>query len=912
MRRHYLAITTAALVVSGLVTSNLGCGGDSPPASSTGDAELAADVTPSDVGPRDSGPRDTDEADGDSPDTGVGDVASDAEGDAPFTGRTLTDYRRCTSNLDCPVGLGTCVKQVTLNRPDADGTETIAINEIFSGLGADEGVCSLECTNNPGVCAELSMNGTTADPAAHTCQLITTGEAPYPTNAPSLPLDEPIEPAEMAAGQPFAAICRPPFELDEQIDDSFCEPCDGPDACGDDGLCWSLTDLIPAQAGQSGLCLTPCTDDASCPLGFVCDATDDASQTYCRPETYTCTNCRDHDGDGFGTGHCGTADDLVTAHDCDDRDDRAYYDPDAMDHPFPATCGPQDFNCNGLSDDAEVTSADIFPADHCGSCFSTCTGDILDGNGVKTAEKQCVSDPSAGATCTIACADGFADCDGDSTNGCEVEIDTNNDIRTFHRDGDGDGVGSDTHVLFDCDGSGLPTDVTYVPNGGDCNDDDIEIYGGPNPHPEVCDGKDNDCDPSTDEATHATDAGGECPDSGEPGICKPGVEVCTSGTLECEPVIQPGTVAEVCDDLDNDCDGEVDEDATDATRYYPDSDGDNYGVSGNPTRYCPGDVPSGVAINWGDCDDGDPRRYPTNPETCDGVDNDCDTDVDEPGAQGSLVWYEDVDGDGFGDPNTATSQAYCAGDTTIPLNSPVSQAGDCNVNNYMINPNATEECGDGVDNNCDGVVDEGCPTGPVQRVGPLDIRRFAGVEIHNMSTSYSVCSDDKIMTHVKVDYFPSTWPVVSLNAGCEDVDVLSNQGTYSLGMRTLDYAGWTSAATSNNRAEYACPGTNQGIYRVDVNHGDEVVDSVQFTCRSYEIDQNTYAIEADHYNIPGPSPQFGPNGAYTDTSQCDEQDNKVAVGFIVEAGWTWQSGQQYKWAIRRVQLICQDIEAVLK
>ena len=88
-----------------------------------------------------------------------------------------------------------------------------------------------------------------------------------------------------------------------------------------------------------------------------------------------------------------------------------------------------------------------------------------------------------------------------------------------------------------------------------------------------------------------------------------------------------------------------------------------------------------------DCDDNNPNVNPEALEICDGVDNDCDGLVDE-----GLTF--DVDNDGY------TSLASCSGSKN-----------DCNDNNPNVNPSKLEICWDGVDNDCDGLVNEGCGGG---------------------------------------------------------------------------------------------------------------------------------------------------------------------------------------------------------
>ena len=309
-----------------------------------------------------------------------------------------------------------------------------------------------------------------------------------------------------------------------------------------------------------------------------------------------------------------------------------------------------------------------------------------DGDGYTTFDGDCDDgDPKVNPAATELAYDGIdndcsqgdlVDVDGDGILGTPAGGDDCDDTdgsigspQTWYADTDADGYGDDSTGVADCIPPSWTTTVT-----GDCDDEDPEV----NPEGfEICNGKDDDCDGTTDGEAAAdalpwfADADGD------------GFGDADQGTLACS---QPeGHVADAtdCDDTDPERHPQA---------WHPDVDEDGFGDAHTTTFSC--DPPDETWMtDDGDCDDARPEAFPGADETCNGVDDDCDGQPDEDESIDALTWYLDSDGDGHGD--LWAPHVSCA-----PPEAYVASSADCDDDEPLASPDLEEVCGDGIDNDC--------------------------------------------------------------------------------------------------------------------------------------------------------------------------------------------------------------------
>ncbi len=430
----------------------------------------------------------------------------------------------------------------------------------------------------------------------------------------------------------------------------------------------------------------PGADEHCDGLDEDCDGVVDELGAVDAPSWY-----RDGDGDGYGNAAstleaCSApAGYVADATDCDDG--AADTSPGASE-----ACDAVDNDCDGAVDEDDARDALAWYLDLDG-----------DGYGNPSGERWACEQPSGYVGNAEDCNDAALDvrpgvteiCDGQD-NDCDGTIDGEDavDPSAWYLDADADGHGLASTEAWACD---APED--HVATAGDCDDGDPEVSPAAD---ELCDGIDNDCDGTADEddALDAVawylDADADGYGAGDPRVACQAVSGEVEAIGDCDDAdstVHP-SASEHCDGVDEDCDGEVDDHALDASTWYRDNDGDGYGQDSRTIQAC--EQPAGTSALHGDCEDGSAAAFPGATEICDGLDNDCDGAVDAD-AVDAATWYRDADGDGWG---------YYA-DSLVSCEAPsgyVAVSGDCD-DATAGGPPGEEYC-DGFDNDCDGEVDE--------------------------------------------------------------------------------------------------------------------------------------------------------------------------------------------------------------
>jgi hypothetical protein len=390
----------------------------------------------------------------------------------------------------------------------------------------------------------------------------------------------------------------------------------------------------------------------------------------------------------------------------------AYPDGDAVTEPQPEedtqawdTASPDGATTTG-SDGVESSDS----SDSSDDTDSASTGDQTDGSdglsGVDGSTNDDLSDGidgevvADGGPSSDVAADGEDDTDAVDSSDTTDAVDSSDTTDAVDSSDTTDGSDSDDPICSPCR------------IDADCPQNDCVDYGAPGSYcGQACDAFE--CPPAADGKTT------DCFVTNSYGTCA-GLVSCQAEELsECSALV-PGD--ELCDGVDNDCDGQTDETWQDA-----DSDGeadcidldddgdevndltDNCPLAYNPTQddldldgtgdVCDPDDDGDGVNDEDDCAPQDPELTIGKPEACNGKDDDCDGLIDETDALGCSFYWPDGDNDGFG--GDGLELCLCAPTTTYLL----TEGGDCDDTTAFISPTAPETC-DTKDNDCDSQTDE--------------------------------------------------------------------------------------------------------------------------------------------------------------------------------------------------------------
>jgi streptogramin lyase len=611
----------------------------------------------------------------------------------------------------------------------------------------------------------------------------------------------------------------------------LCSPCTDDQECGQDA------DLCIPVGGEGTFCGMICGADSDCPSGYVCTVaiTSPDVVRQCTPASGSCFCSTETKGDVqacYVTNEYGTCEgervcqgsagwsqceaDPPSAEDCDGKDN----DCDSIeDNGFPDVDGDGDADCIDTDDDNDgIDDAD----DNCplvpnpgqydldGDGEGNACDDDDDGDGDPDYSDCNPIEPLAHHNAKEVCDgvdnncngqvdEGFPDYDLDSMANC-VDPDDDNDGELDTTDCNPlnanvypgaieacDGIDNSCNDMIDegfedFDKDGTPdcmevdVDGDGDPDLSDCAPLDKNIYNGA---VEECDGIDNNCNAQVDEGFADFDKDGlsDCVDPDDdndgdldevdcaplnPGMFSKGLELCDGldnncngkvdegypnfegdGEADCidndddndgdpdvtdcnpfDPEVFHGAL-EFCDSQDNDCNLLVDDPGAEGCiLYYKDKDDDGWGMDNKFACLC-GPSEEYTATKGGDCDDSVLSINPNGKEVCNNLDDDCDGIKDNPGALGCQNYFVDMDGDGWG-----ALQPVCLCWANAQYTT--KNGGDCKDNDPAINPAAPEEC-DNIDNNCNGEVDEGVgsscgncdPSCHLVEIGPAGDENFS-------------------------------------------------------------------------------------------------------------------------------------------------------------------------------------------
>ena len=570
----------------------------------------------------------------------------------------------------------------------------------------------------------------------------------------------------------------------------------------------------------------PCEDEGATQNGFVCrDGTWQVDDRDIGGGDVLPTDAMDStefDGDTVVSDSSLDTEPDTTPDGCEPQDEQTY----CIDLGLPCRTITVDDPCVGSRDIDCAAYIDFATSlEHCGGCDNLCTA-------ADNATPVCTE-----GACKFTCDQGWVDANGIASDGCEVECETSNggveicddedndcdgridepdasDAETYWADDDGDGYGNPSVSEKSCS-----PPAGFVDNDDDCDDTDVAQ----NPEAEeICDGtEDDDCDGTIDEECPCTI--GQTRDCGtDEGICEFGQQECTDSGTWGDCLGGQDASPEICDGLDNNCDGSEDEN-------FP-RKGDICSAGRGECK----DVGRLVCNGAGDAVECDASPKPTSNELCDGLDNDCDGEIDN----------------GFGekgDPCTE-GEGACESPGTLVCKAD----GTGTICDATPGSPGTESCGNDIDDDCDGDVDEGCTC-------------------DYMGLSDGICSegqpDGSGGCDAPVEYQADETNCDGLDNDCDGVTDegcrcdFDNTSTGVCSNGSIDGQGFCSAPANYESDEATCDGKDNDCMG-DIDEG---------------CDDDGDGYCDDTFTVIG-SPSICPNSAPDTADDCDDNESRTYPG----------------------------------
>ncbi len=680
----------------------------------------------------------------------------------------------------CNPGTGVCSNPAKADGSAcSDGNSCTQTDTCQAGAcsGSNPVVCSASdqchdagvCDTGTGVCSNPAKADGSACSDGNACTQTDTCQAGACSGSNPVVCSASDQCHEAGVCDTGTGVCSNPAKADgSSCNDG--DACTSEDSC-QSGSCTGTPYVSTAcNTGNPGVCAAGTT---SCSAGIVtCNQTTQASAETCDGLDNDCNGQVDNVA-GIGTACSGpgvnTTGVCTAAYACTGA---------AGPGPNGLTCtqqtGPSAEICDNLDNDCNGT-VDNNPTDVGEACASNCPGGLL---------ANCVGQCQAGTT---ACQSGVEVCSGSVGPSAETCDGADNDCNGQVDDGisgvgdacSGPGVNT-TGVCtgaYACTGSSGPG-----PNGLTCTQQT-------GPTAEVCNGLDDNCNGAVDDSP--TDVGEACASSCPGGLlancvgqCQAGTTVCQGGVEVCSGSVGPST--ETCDGVDNDCDGLTDENITQSCYDGP-AGTDGVGLCHGGTQTC-------SAGSFGAC----MGQVTPASETCDGNDNDCDGSTDE-GV--TSTFYRDVDSDGYGNP--ASSTQACSQPSGY-----VSNNTDCDDIQATAHPGGSEVCGNGIDEDCNG-VDSACGNVCDGNLAP-EVTGTAGPDPRPVGNT-------------------SSWTVTAtfIDAGPAPYTCLINWGDSQTSSGTVTYSSGTGTCTGTHT--YSPAPTSPNVYSVTFTITDDCNASGQST-----------------------------------------------------------------------------------